>query len=90
MMIRAARTPLTLAGALSIGLTGTISSAAAEGDFDWLYSSKLHIAGTQKDGNRLLADCRKGGGPRHLQDRQEQSGAGARKEEARLPHVCHR
>jgi hypothetical protein len=51
------RTAGTLAGAFLAGLAGTGFSAAAGDDFGWLYSSKWQIAGTQKDDNRLTAEC---------------------------------
>lgn len=58
MMLKTALATGTLAGALLAG--GATRDAMADNDFGWLYSSKWQIAGTQKDDNRLTAECQKG------------------------------
>jgi hypothetical protein len=46
-----------VAGAFLAGLLGMAHGAVAGEDFGWLYSPKWQIAGTQKDDNRLTAEC---------------------------------
>jgi hypothetical protein len=56
-MAKPARVAGPVAGAFLAGWLGTAHCAMAGEDFGWLYSPKWQIAGTQKDDNRLTAEC---------------------------------